>query len=657
MEYLVALTVLSITIGGIAYATLGAGDVGKAGDKNARLNALVTSFGEAVKALPYQDCAGGSAYAVNAADLTDSSEAQVEVLNVEVDCTSGVDPGVQTVTLRATIGGRTTERTVVKRTPESAMKPLRFSIVDPGDRLNPPTPDPALWWGPVGDTNQGIHLRAQGESDIFQYEWWCPAPPISEQAAWAAAGGGDYAKWGWVDPEMDPRLQPNFTTAVRNDSRAQCLIESRPANVNPLPQFDAADPAYAYVTLRVTEAVTGRTGVQSIRVLRPPTAVAAQRPTAIIEVIAPGLCDSAVPCILGADRTVDVKFNSSGSFAPDGEIVMLEWNFADGTPPLLCFVPPPPPPPADRFENPCSRPVHRYQGGGQHEVKLKVHDNGGRSSVEASRTVVIGGLPIIKPTVANVAGVSGLTADPTVGFATATMPLNVRFDASGSHAHDVAPGAGSPPGGIAEYEWDFDINDGNDVPDVKSLNATPSHTYFNSTDYPKTVRARVTVTDIYGFSMFSEVEILVQPFAGPPSFNNVGARADCNWPLIIATLGFGCRSPRDGYFDYQWTNAPRAPGDNLTIEVRMSQAAGWGLCTATGLFGVSTRSFVAGAPGTVQSARYAFNTGTNDLNRGYNGICAIADGYQFEVRSVLTNQYGTFESPWSLPRKTRTPQL
>lgn len=650
MEYLVALVVLSITIGGIAYATLGAGTVGQAGGRNARLNVLVTSFGEAVKALPYEDCALDTSYVVPVASLHAAPGSEVEVVSVDVDCSSGTDPGVQTVTLRASVGGRQTERTIVKRTPEAAMKPLRFSIMDPEDH-------PGLWFGPTNDPQRGLYLRAEGDSEIFEYRWWCNG---SVKSADPSVPRPNDAQWASVTPDIDPTPTDSFPPVpTRNDPSSQCLIEARPDTMVPGsndpddPTYDPDDPAYVYVALRVTEAVTNRVGTKWIRVLRPTTREPATNPTAQIKILAPGECSSALPCLLDGQRKVEVQFEG-GSTDPGRQISMWEWNFGDGTAPFLCMSSA-----QDPLGSRCTNPKHLFQGGGDFPVTLYITDNFGRRSARAQRNVVVTGEPVVKPTIANTAGQAGLTATPSVGLATPTMPLNVAFDAAGSHANNAVAGVGSPPGGIAQYEWDFDINDANDAPDLVGLNAKPSHQYTNSTAMPRIARARVTVTDIYGFIMTAEVDIHVEPFtSAPPTFVNVGAVADCNVPLIAVTLGFGCRSPRNGYFDYQWVNTPRAPGDTVVIQVRMSQSAGWGICTWAGLFGTTTQQFTAGAPGTIQTGRVTFSSGNNTLTRGYNGICAIADGYQYEVRTILTNAHGTFESPWTVPpRKTRSPQL
>ena len=62
LEVLIALLILGITVGGIATATMTAGGVGKSANEEARLNVLMTAFGEAVKALPYEMCAPPSYY-------------------------------------------------------------------------------------------------------------------------------------------------------------------------------------------------------------------------------------------------------------------------------------------------------------------------------------------------------------------------------------------------------------------------------------------------------------------------------------------------------------------------------------------------------------------------------------------------------------------
>jgi PKD repeat protein len=115
------------------------------------------------------------------------------------------------------------------------------------------------------------------------------------------------------------------------------------------------------------------------------------------------------------DYPLDVKFDASASYDPDGKIVAYDWAFGDGK----------------TGEGKTVR--HTYAGKGRFTAQLTVKDDQGAQGT-ATRTVEVN-----KP---NVPPEARFTFSPKTG----DTPLEVAFDASGSRDSD---------GLIVAYEWSF----------------------------------------------------------------------------------------------------------------------------------------------------------------------------------------------------------
>ncbi len=115
--------------------------------------------------------------------------------------------------------------------------------------------------------------------------------------------------------------------------------------------------------------------------------------------------------------SLDVSFDSSASFDPDGVIVSFDWDFGDGESSTLV------------------NPQHSFDEVGNFTVSLTVKDNdGAESTVSRLFQVLVSG--------ENAAPVAFISAEPWFGF----IPLEVSFDASESFDSD---------GSIESFGWDF----------------------------------------------------------------------------------------------------------------------------------------------------------------------------------------------------------
>lgn len=168
---------------------------------------------------------------------------------------------------------------------------------------------------------------------------------------------------------------------------------------------------------------------------------------------------------------LEVFFNASASYDPDGTISSYGWWFGDGDEGYGVTI------------------THTYTTPGTHNVRLNVNDNCWHYDIARQGVTVEGSIN------------ADFTAQPTTG----SEPLEVTFDASGSSDQD---------GTIVSYEWDFD--DGQSGEGV-----TTTHTYTSIGRY----LASLTVTNDVGatHSMTREIKVGVptaaftaQPTSGLP---------------------------------------------------------------------------------------------------------------------------------------------
>lgn len=574
LEILVAVFVLGLLAVGIGAATISSNKAAAGANVIARRNALLTAFGESLKNLPYQKCATNGDYQskfdTTEGALSDANQDLRQALNATLTVTGatvsatcpGLDTGTQTLDIAVTVSGETLTGQIVKRNPESEQIPV---TVDFERSVQSVAGGPSALWA---FTANGT-VSAAG---IFKYEWWCNAT--------------------WADGAA-PVGTPDFTTYSSTDPTVSCRYLA---------------PAAAGVTqaaaLRVTDTAgatwpAGGSKVKSWPL--DPAIVPHNNPTAQITVTP--ACDATTPC----RKNVPISFESTGPEPPDASIVQWQWNFGDGSAPILCGSPT------------CKDQVHSYQGGiaGAFNVTLKVTDSLGGTGT-ASTAVVVEDDPVVLPTVV-------LTASVTKGVS----PQRVVFSAANSHADGYPAG-----GGISYYVWEYGYN-GQGTSGASA--SGPAFTYPAAGKFT----AKVTVTDVNGATNFATIVIDLggltgfDPLLPPIQLRNTGDHKG-DLPFI-----------RNARFDFQWTSVPRSPGDSITYKIRISAVGGF----CSGLLGVGAAGkvfTVAGAPeGANQNYRAQFDSNPFD---GFNGVCTT-DSFTYSGQTTRTTAEGAYyESLWSSPQ-------
>lgn len=576
IEVLVAMAILGLVIGGILSATLTANTAGSTANKNARLNVLMTAFGESIKNLNYADCADAARYQTDFDTAEDSLPDDAEDLRTALGATltvelvtNGVEcPSVDSGVQTVKLKVRVHDRTLTREVVKRTPDPgvIPFDF-DFNYVQRSALNDPLVVWG----------LTATGSTSIFQYEWWC-------EGAWAEVG-----------PSAEPTTPPDFVSFLPTDAVPECRYTA-----------PSTTGVMQTIALRVTEDGTNRTAVKAKSFQLPPTLAPHNPPLARIKIVSTPECLVASPC----PYDVPVQFEDDSQAPVDAAIVQWAWIFGDGTPQILCSSPS------------CRHQPHTYVGGGTYTVTLVVTDSFGATGT-ATINVTISG-PVINKPIA-MAGSSNLAADPAFGVS----EQRVNFTAAGSHAFGVAPGAGSPPGGITNYHWDF----GYAGQTQSGPNLVTPFFVYPASSTRATYVVTLTVTSTNGTTNFDTVTIVLDPLVPPIGLRNSGARK-ADIPFI-----------RNAYFDFQWTNVPRTAGDTISYEIMISSSGGF--CGGLG-FGTNGRVFPvpSGAAGTTQTYRAQFSSSPF---AGFNGVCST-DSYNFRSRTLRSNGTGNYATPWSNPQ-------
>ncbi|HTO01338.1 MAG TPA: PKD domain-containing protein [Microthrixaceae bacterium] len=584
LDILIGITILLITVGGIASATMSAGGLSTKASDTARINVLLTAFGESLKNLPYQDCATADRYQVDFDNLEDAlgqtarkikgdlnAALTVESVANGPDC-PGEDSGVQTIVLKAAFDGREHSRTIVKRTLVPKRSDIDFDFFPTQlSSLN----DPLVVW----------QMSATGSSPIFQYEWWC-------EGAWATV------------PDALPPVGNNpIITHSPDDPSAECRYPA-PNNTGIMQT----------VALRVTELGTNRTAIRAKPWELPVTPGVRAKPEAKIEIVSSPACTTAQPCVRqGTVNTpgygANVTFASTGMPPVDAGIVEWIWSFGDGTPQVICTTSS-----SDPTGAACANQSHLYTEGGEFFASLKLRDAFGTQSDTAIIGVVVEQDHILRPKIDADPASSTVSGNPPW----AISPQTVQFTGS-ARAYDAA-GNLLPPGknwngSDLQYSWDF----GNAGAFSNTGNASYSYPQtFQSTIYNATFTVVALVPGSTTETVVGRktIPIKLDPLEPPRALRVTRQKGDI-WLI------------RNAYFDFQWTNVPRRDQDVIRYEFALRSSGGF-----CGFFGSNTTvgrtTGVAGPAGTGVSYRFQFSSSP----RGFNGICTT-DSYNVQARSVM----------------------
>lgn len=212
---------------------------------------------------------------------------------------------------------------------------------------------------------------------------------------------------------------------------------------------------------------------------------------------------------LAKDKTY--TFDASESYSPVGTITKYEWDFGDGSKPVLT-----------RMAN------HMFEKEGIYEVTLKVFDE---KELE--------GKTVLKVQVGPATSSPKAVIETTPRELTGTVPFRVSFD--GSKSTD-------PNNDIVDYEWDFDADSTFD-----DLGKTVSYTYNKAGDYTAVLR----ITDAAKNQGTSEVKIKV-------SAQTIQARVSANptqgeAPLTVAFDASASSYPDGQIVSYKWDFGDGSP--------------------------------------------------------------------------------------------------
>ena len=343
LEALIGMVMVALLIGAGTTGLRTLQNTSRQANQVSRLDALLVASTEAVKRVPYVNCAEPAAYEASIADSevlrvqseryvqsTASGTPVVSVIGVDggpgclgTDTTG--DMGLQKVRLKVTSNGNTRSATVTK--------------IDPNRRLRLPKAviDPAVTQSSPGDVRAIFSLTAKQSTapeGFLSLEWDC----------------GPSAEAGFP------------STAVRYNPADQvfCRYQASP------PDPSDPNPLMVTVTLKVTDQL-GQTNSTQVELEVKDRDDPRQQPVA-----------KATTSIAEGNAPVVATFSSAGSTAPSGVIKSYLWEFDD-----------------DGSVSSEASPIHTFNDAGTYNVKLTVTDDVGLKGVDTVqvKAIILGTLP------------------------------------------------------------------------------------------------------------------------------------------------------------------------------------------------------------------------------------------------------------------------
>lgn len=650
IDVLIGLLILILTVGGVIAATFTTGRSSSRGNTHSRMNSAITAFGEALKSLPYIECASTADYdtAFNEAeeDLRDpessllfSSNISLTILNVETgpEC-PGDDSGAQTITMKVDLHAQSLTRQIVKRNPDPNATPFDVDIIDPNIK-DPDTNEDAWISGPSASTAIWNPNADTLGFEVFSFEWWCGDPAGEDP-------GDSQPTWPSADPDYPNALE----TTIDQATAVMTQLQDEPADPD---DPDAPQARYIWCTfdappdgtvrlgrvfLRAVESGTGRIA-NVTRAFQLPTTMVPKMPLAVqwnvrgYEEVSGGATPPAnqeLDCkTTNCAHARPVTFTDDSPPATGPSVREWVWNFGDNTPEYRCTTSG-----ADPNGDLCRTVDHTYLGGGDYDVKLTLYDQFGTSGSDTTKIHIDG--PIVNlPTMSF--DLPSLFAQLTGGIG--ISPMKITVDGSDSHADGCQPRqmCHGYIGGIKTWHWDFGMAPG-------TPNAVQEGTGLTSATF---IYPQDPTTQTYYITLTAETW---------DGLTNVSSPVPVTLGPIIPPIGITNHAPglkakgdiwfvRNAYFDFQYKNVPVLPGEWVEYEFRITVGSGFGVC---GVFSPGHESVTtivqAGTPGSTQIYRWTFVGNP----RGFFGICSAND-YRFSARTIRHTPYGTFYGEYSTP--------
>jgi PKD repeat protein len=217
---------------------------------------------------------------------------------------------------------------------------------------------------------------------------------------------------------------------------------------------------------------------------------------------------------------VNIQFDASASYDPDGTITTYSWNFGDGNTAIGVTT------------------SHSYYSASVYTVTLTVTDNYG-STGSSQTTITVQNRPQNQPP----------TARFTASNTTVETGSTVSLDASGSHDSD---------GTITNYQWNF--GDG-----ATSSGITTSHAYIENGTYTITL----TVTDNGGLTNSIQTTITVEDRKPIAAFTTSADTVTTEVPVEFnASNSF---DPDGTIVSFQWNFGDGNTTDQQTTQLLSSQ--------------------------------------------------------------------------------------
>ncbi len=343
LEALIGMVMVALLIGAGTTGLRTLQNTSRQANQVSRLDALLVASTEAVKRVPYVNCAEPAAYEASIADsevLRVQSERYVQTTasGTPVVSVTGVDggpgcsgtattgdAGIQKVSLKVTSNGNTRSATVTKINPDKRLR-LPKAVIDPAVIQSSP-----------GDVRAIFSLTAKQSTapeGFLSLEWDC----------------GPSAEAGF----------PSTAVTYNPADQVFCRYQARP------PDPSDPDSLIVIVTLKVTDQL-GQTNSTQLELEVEDRDDPRQQPVA-----------KATTSIAEGNAPVVATFSSAGSTAPSGVIKSYLWEFDD-----------------DGSESTEASPTHTFNDAGTYNVKLTVTDDVGLKGVAIVqvKAIILGTLP------------------------------------------------------------------------------------------------------------------------------------------------------------------------------------------------------------------------------------------------------------------------